>query len=149
MAPTYTAYLGKTATLTCIVHAASSDKSVSWIRGRDLRILTVGRYTYTTDLRFEALHQQASTEWTLRIKSVQLRDQGNYECQITTKPIRTFNVFLKVVEPTVEVLGAPDIFVNRASMINLTCVVHHAPYPPEAITWYHDNQTISYTSPRV
>lgn len=28
MSPTYTAYLGKTATLTCIVHAARSDKSV-------------------------------------------------------------------------------------------------------------------------
>ncbi|XP_047485413.1 zwei Ig domain protein zig-8-like [Penaeus chinensis] len=148
MSSTYTAYLGKTATLTCVVHAARSDKSVSWIRGRDLRILTVGGYTYTTDLRFEALHQKASSEWTLRIKSVQLRDQGSYECQITTKPIRTFNVFLKVVEPTVEVIGAPDIYVNTASMINLTCVVNHAPYPPEAITWFHGNQTISYTSKR-
>lgn len=70
---------------------------VSWIRGRDLRILTVGRYTYTSDLRFESLHTEDSSEWTLRIRSVQLRDQGNYECQITTKPIRTFTVFLKVV----------------------------------------------------
>ncbi|XP_070000368.1 zwei Ig domain protein zig-8 [Penaeus vannamei] len=148
MSSLYTAYLGKTATLTCVVHAAKTDKSVSWIRGRDLRILTVGGYTYTTDLRFEALHQQASSEWTLRIKSVQLRDQGGYECQIATKPIRTFSVFLKVVEPTVEVIGAPDIYVNTESMINLTCVVHHAPYPPEAITWYHGNQTISYTSER-
>lgn len=148
MSSLYTAYLGKTATLTCVVHAAKTDKSVSWIRGRDLRILTVGGYTYTTDLRFEALHQKASSEWTLRIKSVQLRDQGSYECQITTKPIRTFNVFLKVVEPTVEVIGAPDIYVNTASMINLTCVVNHAPYPPEAITWFHGNQTISYTSKR-
>ncbi|XP_047485519.1 zwei Ig domain protein zig-8-like [Penaeus chinensis] len=148
MSSTYTAYLGKTATLTCIVHASRTDKSVSWIRGRDLRILTVGGYTYTTDLRFEALHQKASSEWTLRIKSVQLRDQGSYECQITTKPIRTFNVFLKVIEPTVEVVGAPDIYVNIASMINLTCIVRHAPYPPEAITWFHDNQTISYTSKR-
>ncbi|XP_037803433.1 zwei Ig domain protein zig-8-like [Penaeus monodon] len=148
MTATYTGYLGKTATLTCIVHAAKNDKSVSWIRGRDLRILTVGGYTYTTDLRFEAFHQPHSTEWTLRIKSVQLRDQGGYECQIATKPIRTYHVFLKVVEPTVEVVGAPDIYVNTASMINLTCVVHHAPYPPEDITWYHGNQTISYTSPR-
>ncbi|XP_042882701.1 zwei Ig domain protein zig-8-like [Penaeus japonicus] len=148
MSSLYTAYLGKTATLTCVVHAARTDKSVSWIRGRDLRILTVGGYTYTTDLRFEALHQQASSEWTLRIRSVQLRDRGSYECQIATKPIRTFNVFLKVVEPIVEVIGAPDIYVNTESMINLTCVVHHAPYPPEAITWYHGNQTISYTSDR-
>lgn len=29
MSSTYTAYLGKTATLTCVVHAARSDKSVS------------------------------------------------------------------------------------------------------------------------
>ena len=29
MLPTHTAYLGKTAVLTCIVHAAKSDKSVS------------------------------------------------------------------------------------------------------------------------
>ncbi|KAF2362599.1 Immunoglobulin I-set [Trinorchestia longiramus] len=148
MRPTHTAYLGKTAVLTCIVHAVKSDKSVSWIRGRDLRILTVGRYTYTSDLRFEALHTEGSSEWTLRIRSVQLRDQGSYDCQITTKPIRTFTVYLNVVEPTVEVLGSPDLFVNRASMINLTCIVHHAPFPPEAITWYHNNQTISYTSPR-
>ena len=70
---------------------------VSWIRERDLRILTVGRYTYTSDLRFEALHTEGSSEWSVRIKSVQLRDQGNYECQITTKPIRTFTVALNVV----------------------------------------------------
>lgn len=31
------------------------------------------------------------------MRQVELRDQGNYECQITTKPIRTFTVFLKVV----------------------------------------------------
>ncbi|XP_042855674.1 limbic system-associated membrane protein-like, partial [Penaeus japonicus] len=140
MSPAQTAYLGKTATLTCVVHAAMNDRSVSWIRGRDLRILTVGGYTYTTDLRFEAFHQPHSTEWTLRIRSVQLRDQGGYECQIATKPIRTYHVFLKVEEPSVEVVGAPDIYVNTASMINLTCVVYHAPYPPEDIVWYHGNK---------
>ncbi|XP_076055282.1 zwei Ig domain protein zig-8-like [Oratosquilla oratoria] len=148
MNPTYTAYLGKEATLTCIVHAAKSDKSVSWIRSRDLRILTVGRYTYTSDLRFEALHQKGTTEWTLRIKSVQHRDAGNYECQITTKPIKTFRVNLKVVEPSVEILGAPDLFINRASMINLTCVIYHSPIPPAKIEWFHNNKSISYTSPR-
>ncbi|MCL4133779.1 UNVERIFIED_CONTAM: hypothetical protein GTU68_027885 [Idotea baltica] len=43
------------------------------------------------------MHSEGSDEWVLRVRSVQLRDQGNYECQITTKPIKTFNVFLKVV----------------------------------------------------
>ncbi|CAL4066934.1 unnamed protein product, partial [Meganyctiphanes norvegica] len=93
----HTAFVGRSASLTCIVHDVHTDNSVSWIRDRDLRILTVGRYTYTTDLRFEALHNPGSSEWTMRIKTVQPRDEGKYECQIATKPIKTFNVFLKVV----------------------------------------------------
>ena len=70
---------------------------VSWMRGRDLRILTVGRYTYTSDLRYEALHQDGTNQWTLSIKSAQPRDQGTYECQISTKPIKAFTTYLKVL----------------------------------------------------
>lgn len=42
MSPTYTAYLGKTATLTCIVHAAKSDKSVRKGGGRGSRDGRIG-----------------------------------------------------------------------------------------------------------
>ena len=62
-----------------------------------MRILTVGRYTYTTDLRYEALHQNGTNQWTLRIRSAQPRDQGTYECQVSTKPVKTFNTFLRVL----------------------------------------------------
>ena len=30
-------------------------RQVSWIRGSDIKLLSVGRYTYTTDLRFEGM----------------------------------------------------------------------------------------------
>lgn len=59
---------------------------VSWIRKRDLHILTVGILTYTNDQRFQAMHSDGSDEWTLKITSPQVRDSGTYECQVSTEP---------------------------------------------------------------
>lgn len=59
---------------------------MSWIRKRDLHILTVGILTYTNDQRFQSLHSEGSDEWTLRISSPQPRDSGTYECQVSTEP---------------------------------------------------------------
>ncbi|XP_042881817.1 zwei Ig domain protein zig-8-like [Penaeus japonicus] len=147
-----TTHVGRQAELHCRVHSIG-NRTVSWIRGRDLRILAVGRYTYTTDLRYEALHQAGTNQWTLRIKSVQPRDEGTYECQISTKPIKVFTTYLTVLEPRGEILGAPDLFVQKASMINLTCILHDLPEPPSYVLWYHSNQyhslrNISYSSSR-
>ncbi|XP_069951322.1 zwei Ig domain protein zig-8 [Cherax quadricarinatus] len=147
-----TAHVGRQAELHCRVHSIG-NRTVSWIRGRDLRILTVGRYTYTTDLRYEALHQNGTNQWTLRIKSAQPRDQGNYECQISTKPIKAFTTYLRVLEPRGEILGSPDLYVQKGSMINLTCVLYDLPEPPLYVRWYHSNKhhsnrNISYSSSR-
>jgi hypothetical protein len=46
---------------------------VSWIRHRDIHILTVGSYTYTSDQRFQATHHRDTDEWTLTIKWAQKR----------------------------------------------------------------------------
>lgn len=59
---------------------------VSWIRQRDLHILTVGILTYTNDQRFQSLHSDGTDEWTLKISSPQIRDSGIYECQVSTEP---------------------------------------------------------------
>lgn len=59
---------------------------VSWIRKRDLHILTVGILTYTNDQRYQSLHSDGSDEWTLKISSPQIRDSGTYECQVSTEP---------------------------------------------------------------
>ncbi|XP_050740637.1 zwei Ig domain protein zig-8-like [Eriocheir sinensis] len=147
-----TAHVGRQAELHCRVHSIG-NRTVSWIRGRDLRILTVGRYTYTTDLRYEALHQNGTNQWTLRIRSAQPRDQGTYECQVSTKPVKTFTTYLRVLEPRGEILGAPDLYVQKGSMINLTCVLQDLPEPPLYVRWYHSNKlytnrNISYSSSR-
>jgi hypothetical protein len=52
---------------------------VSWVRHRDIHILTVASYTYTSDQRFQAIHQRSNDEWTLQIKYTQKRDAGIYE----------------------------------------------------------------------
>ncbi|XP_069159513.1 hemicentin-2 isoform X3 [Procambarus clarkii] len=147
MSTNLSAHVGRQAELHCRVHSIG-NRTVSWIRGRDLRILTVGRYTYTTDLRYEALHQHGTNQWTLRIKSTQPRDQGTYECQISTKPIKAFTIYLRVLEPRGEILGSPDLYVQKSSMINLTCVLHDLPEPPAYVLWYHGNKSISYSSGR-
>jgi hypothetical protein len=59
---------------------------VSWIRKRDLHIMTIGILTYTNDQRYQAIHTEGSDEWSLRVTSPQPRDSGVYECQVSTEP---------------------------------------------------------------
>ena len=70
---------------------------VSWFRTRDLHLLTVGRFTYTSDDRFKAVHQKGSDDWLLKIHYVQHRDAGRYECQVSTTPPLSYSVYLSVV----------------------------------------------------
>lgn len=72
--------------LNAALNLISFLSKVSWIRKRDLHILTVGILTYTNDQRFQSLHSEGSDEWTLRISSPQPRDSGTYECQVSTEP---------------------------------------------------------------
>ncbi|CAG9132485.1 unnamed protein product [Plutella xylostella] len=77
---------------------AAGAFDVSWIRHRDLHILTVGGYTYTSDQRFQASHAPLGDDWTLHIKWAQQRDAGVYECQVSTQPVRSYFVTLHVVD---------------------------------------------------
>ncbi|XP_021919694.1 uncharacterized protein LOC110829846 isoform X2 [Zootermopsis nevadensis] len=92
-----TALIGKSAYLNCRVRNLG-NKTVSWIRHRDIHILTVGGYTYTSDQRFQTNHHPDDNEWTLQIKWAQKRDDGIYECQISTQPVRSYFVNLSIVE---------------------------------------------------
>uniref|UniRef100_A0A8W7Q2K3 Ig-like domain-containing protein n=1 Tax=Anopheles coluzzii TaxID=1518534 RepID=A0A8W7Q2K3_ANOCL len=91
-----TGLVGKSAYLSCRVKNLG-NKTVSWIRHRDIHILTVGSYTYTSDQRFQATHHKDVDDWTLQIKWAQKRDAGIYECQISTQPVRSYFVTLSVV----------------------------------------------------
>ncbi|XP_073962110.1 neurotrimin-like isoform X3 [Choristoneura fumiferana] len=146
-----TALLGKTAYLNCRVKNLGNktiNMQVSWVRHRDIHLLTVGRYTYTSDQRFRAIHLPHTEDWTLQIKYPQHRDSGIYECQISTTPHMSHFIHLNVVEPTTEIIGGPDLYIDRGSTINLTCVVLYSPEPPAYIFWNHNDAIISYDSPR-
>ncbi|KAL7633344.1 UNVERIFIED_CONTAM: hypothetical protein RMT77_016215 [Armadillidium vulgare] len=140
--------IGKTAVLSCRVKYAGG-KTISWIRTRDLHLLTVGRFTYTSDDRFKAVHLSGSEDWLLKIHYVQMRDQGPYECQVSTTPPISHTVWLNVAaEPETRILGGQDIYINSGSTINLTCIVLHSPTPPTYILWYQNDKLLSYDSPR-
>ncbi|XP_018329310.1 T-lymphocyte activation antigen CD86 [Agrilus planipennis] len=142
-----TAIVGKTAHLSCQIKNLG-DRTVSWIRHRDLHLLTVGRSTYTSDQRFVSIHNHHSDDWTLQVRYTQRRDSGIYECQVSTTPPIGHSMYLSVIEPVTTVLGGPEMFINRGSTMNLTCIVQHSPEPPPSIFWTHNSQEINYDSPR-
>eukprot|EP00094_Tigriopus_californicus_P012890 TCALIF_12463-PA protein Name:"Protein of unknown function" AED:0.44 eAED:0.44 QI:0/0/0/0.25/1/1/4/0/184 len=90
-----TALKGVTTHLVCRVKRLGNH-TVSWIRIADTSLLTVGRYTYTTDLRFEAFHSPHTDDWIVRLKNPKPKDTGIYGCQISTTPHQTHLVHLVV-----------------------------------------------------
>ncbi|XP_018324066.1 Down syndrome cell adhesion molecule-like protein 1 homolog isoform X2 [Agrilus planipennis] len=142
-----TALLGRTAYLNCRVKNFS-NRTVSWLRHRDVHLLTVGHYTYTNDQRFKAIHSVHTGDWTLMIKYPQHTDSGVYECQVSTSPHMSAYFYLYVVEAISEILGGPELYVDVGSTINLTCVVRHSPEPPAYIIWNHEGTIITYSSKR-
>ncbi|XP_076036242.1 uncharacterized protein LOC143022120 isoform X2 [Oratosquilla oratoria] len=141
---------GETAHLPCVVNNLR-DHSVTWMRRRDLHILTVGHVTYSADDRFKVLHTEGSQEWTLVIQFAQIRDSGAYECQLNSDSKISRAVTLQVTAGSlrVEIVGARELFIEESSSLTLTCVVtSHNMSPPSKIFWYHENKIIDYNSPR-
>ncbi|XP_008478681.1 zwei Ig domain protein zig-8-like, partial [Diaphorina citri] len=91
-----TTAVGQSAFLHCRVEQLG-DKAVSWIRKRDLHILTAGVLTYTSDQRFQVIRPDRSENWTLLIKFPQERDSGIYECQVNTEPKMSLAFRLSVI----------------------------------------------------
>jgi len=160
-----TGVVGQTAYLSCRVFDRE-NKTISWIRHSDLHILTVGRYTYTADLRYQSIYNSATDEWILQIRYLKADDKGMYECQVSSQPVRSFFVRLNVVDilpieksgrPEIEthadgartrILSGKEVHVEHGSTLNLTCVVQNTKTKPHYLLWFFKNQTIDYTSPR-
>ncbi|KAL9924619.1 uncharacterized protein ACN427_003539 isoform 4-T19 [Glossina fuscipes fuscipes] len=121
-----TARSGQTAAITCRVENLG-DKSVSWIRKRDLHILTAGILTYTSDERFKVVRTGGSKNWSLHIRYAQPRDSGIYECQVNTEPkiSMAFRLNVVVTPPDAKafISGPMDLYVKVGSAITLTCHV--------------------------
>ncbi|XP_064103361.1 uncharacterized protein LOC135213310 [Macrobrachium nipponense] len=164
--------VGETAKLPCVVQHLN-DKSVTWLRRRDLHILTAGHHTYSADQRFQVVHAEGSDEWTLVVRYAQLRDAGVYECQVNTNMKLSRPVTLKVYDSTqqmsvtktkvfianntastkdgdlrVEIIGPRELHIEEGSSLTLTCVVTSSKGPSNLVYWYHDKNLIDYNSPR-
>ncbi|XP_045599951.1 zwei Ig domain protein zig-8 [Procambarus clarkii] len=142
-----TALVDQPAKLNCRVNKIG-NRTVSWLRHRDTHLLTVGPYTYTSDQRFRAVHTAGSEDWALTVRFAQVRDSGMYECQVSTTPPLRHYIWLRVVEPKTTIYGGGDIFINKDSNINLTCVVDYTPKPPSYVIWKHNSKVITYDSDR-
>ncbi|CAH2009768.1 unnamed protein product [Acanthoscelides obtectus] len=136
-----TTQLGTHAYIPCKIKQLG-NKSVSWIRRRDAHILTVDRYTFIADDRFQAFFVEATDTWTLQVKYVQPRDAGQYECQVSTEPKMSHFITLNVVVPKIEIEGESDIYVKRGSTVQLKCVITQSLEPPAYIFWYHDGERV-------
>lgn len=138
-----TTSVGKAVFLPCKVRHLG-DRTVSWIRRRDLHVLTVGRFTYTSDQRFKTIHMENSDAWTLKIQYPQRKDAGMYECQVSTLPKISRFVALNVIASKASIPGGPTLYLNSGSTLNLSCEVLESPMAPDYVFWYHAGRVINY-----
>ncbi|XP_019866682.1 zwei Ig domain protein zig-8 isoform X2 [Aethina tumida] len=142
-----TTAVGQTAFLHCRVEQLG-DKAVSWIRKRDLHILTAGILTYTSDQRFQVIRPDKSDNWTLQIKFPQLRDSGVYECQVNTEPKMSLPFRLNVIAKA-RILGPSDLHVKAGSSVSLTCVINQGPHDLGTVFWYKGDDMLQPTLPHI
>ncbi|XP_050679474.1 protein sidekick-2-like isoform X2 [Leptidea sinapis] len=144
-----TAVVGQAAVLRCRAKHIG-NRTVSWMRKRDLHILTSHIFTYTGDARFSVLHPEPSDDWDLKVDYVQPRDAGVYECQINTEPKINMAVVLTVEAAAATIWGSQDVYVKKGSTISLTCSVnvHSSPPSSASVLWYHGTSVVDFDSPR-
>ncbi|XP_060525794.1 hemicentin-1-like [Cylas formicarius] len=159
-----TAVVGQSAMLNCRVKHPG-DRTVSWMRKRDLHILTSGVHAYTGDGRFNIRHPEHSDDWDLKIDYVQKRDAGVYECQVNTEPKISLPIMLNVddlpslaathqdtrntnKDAQATIAGPAEIYVKKGSTISLTCTVNVHSTPPSSVLWYHGQSVVDFDSPR-
>ncbi|KAL1509845.1 hypothetical protein ABEB36_004522 [Hypothenemus hampei] len=142
-----TAVVGQSALLNCRVKHPG-DRTVSWMRKRDLHILTSSIHTYTGDGRFSVRHPEHSDDWDLKIDYVQKRDAGVYECQVNTEPKISLPIMLNVDDAQASIAGLSEIYVKKGSTISLTCTVNVHSTPPSSVLWYHGHSVVDFDSPR-
>lgn len=53
-------------------------------------------------------------------------------------------ILIYFAEPITSIVGEPEMFIDKDSTMNLTCVVRHSPEPPTAIYWTHDHEVLNF-----
>ncbi|KAG7206661.1 hypothetical protein KM043_000337 [Ampulex compressa] len=166
------AFVGQTVYLPCRVRNLG-DKVVSWMRSKDLHILTSADFAFSSDKRFGPQHTPGSDAWTLRLDSARKTDSGKYECQVNTEPKIMYAVQLSVRDPdkpegydephsqqtrisyestapVAAIMGPREQRVPSGSTITLRCVVL-SPYqtrPIRGVQWLRDNKLLTFQAAR-
>ncbi|XP_047029317.1 hemicentin-2-like [Helicoverpa zea] len=152
---------GHAATLECRV-LRLRDKSVSWVRSRDLQILSHAGAVFTADARVSATAAAAdgaASRHTLRIERLRAADAGRYECQINTEPKMSLFYNLTVIdevvpEVVVQVVGAARVTGRAGGAATLACEARYEPaprllpLPPLDIRWQRGDEPIDLESGR-
>ncbi|EAT47775.1 AAEL001127-PA [Aedes aegypti] len=153
MTANVTTQLGNDVYLHCRVNDLR-ERTVTWVRrkGDDIHLITVGRHTYSSDSRY-SLQYQAPNDWQLLIQYANERDEGLYECQISSHPPLVFLVYLIVVVPRVEIVdergvATVDKFYKAGSTIELKCIISKVPQPTSYVTWKHGMRMLNYDTSR-
>lgn len=73
-------------------------KTVSWMRrkGDQLTLITFGHHTYSSDSRY-SLEFEEPNDWKLLVQYANERDDGAYECQVSSHPPLVLLVNLAVI----------------------------------------------------
>ncbi|XP_054009516.1 hemicentin-1-like [Hylaeus anthracinus] len=166
------AFVGQTVYLPCRVRNLG-DKVVSWMRSKDLHILTSGNTPFSSDARFGPQHTPGSDAWTLRLDNARKGDSGKYECQVNTEPKMMYAVQLSVRDPdkpegydephsqqtrisyestapVAAIMGPREQRVSSGSTITLRCVIL-SPYqtrPIRGVQWLRDNKLLTFQAAR-
>lgn len=128
-----TVVAGRKAILPCSVEYLKSHK-VIWTNQRHT-LLTMRDRRITDDVRIMVVRDHPG-EWDLHIRDVEPTDQGQYNCQINTQPVKINKVNLFVlVQPTLHAaMSSRDKTAKEGDTVELVCNVSGIPHPN--VTWY-------------
>lgn len=137
---------GQTASLTCYVRNLG-NRQLTWIRGKDLHVLSSGTVTFASDMRVSVSAEGEA--WTLTIRYSQPKDGGQYACQVNTQPPVAVWYNLTVIEARAVIDGKETMYVQAGSNITLKCTVREQLVIPGLVLWYHGEALVARDSSRV
>ncbi|KAK7491727.1 hypothetical protein BaRGS_00016983, partial [Batillaria attramentaria] len=83
-----------------------------------------------------SIERPFTKDWNLHIRQVSYKDQGVYNCQVNTVPvkIKTINLRVDVPAKIIDHLSSEDMVVRENEKVTLVCNVTGVPTPD--VTWY-------------